>query len=396
MFIRKLLLKVSVLLLALILAAGSFDCFSSPGDPEKRFCSTEIKPALFNDDHNSEGFLVQKRDGNLMLVFRLDPGPEGNHVGTDGFIAQMTYYPDEDRWGDVEPVYNSHEYDDRNIHGGVTEDGRIVIFFRHMDIVDGSNVTEGRYFLYSDDDGETWSGPHMPESWSTPENPDPRFGIWGTGQMFFNGDINRYMMLGYGAHLIYMTESEDGKSWDRLNLVKEDDELVLTEIAGAWTGAGRIIALIRDNRAEPEHQLLQIESLDNGATWSDPQRTHIPHNHWGAAPQLIYDESRDLLIAITSDRYTRDHSENSLFIYTARPDDVYGHPGNWTFESELLRPWASEEFNEDRPLNQSFYGYPTIAPVSEHEYLVVVTERAVIDGTEQADLYYFRMVFEKE
>ncbi len=353
---------------------------------------SDVNPLLFNDDHNSEGFLVPKRDGNLLLIFRLDPGMGGSHVGTGGYIAQVTYYPVEDRWGEVQEVYNSHRYDDRNIHGGITNDGRIVLFFRHMDIVDGRNVTAERLFMYSDDDGESWSGPHTSESWSDSELPDPRFGVWGTGPMFYNGDTNRYSMPGYGNHILYMTHSDDGSNWDEISFVKEDEERVLTEIAAAWTGNKHQIALIRDNRTEPDHQLLQIESRDNGETWSEPQRTNMPENHWGAAPQLIYDSNRDLLIAMTSDRNTRDHTENSLFIYTARPDEVYQNPGNWSFAYEITRPWADEMYRDIRPLNLSFYGYPTIAPINENEYLVVFTERATMEGTEQADLYYFRLV----
>ncbi len=109
---------------------------------------------------------------------------------------------------------------------------------------------------------------------------------------------------------------------------------------------------------------------------------------------MIYDEQRDLLIAVTSDRYSRDNSENSLFIYSARPHEVFYFPGNWTLEYELPRPWSSETFRMDRPLNQNFYGYPTIAPINDKEYLVVFTERARVEGTEQADLYYLRLIFE--
>lgn len=382
-------LLILFITLALIAACNTETADDASG---RTFRVSDIKPALYSDDHNSEGFLVQKSDGKLMLIFRRDPGSEGHHIGTNGYIAKITYDPDSDTWGEVETIYNSHRYDDRNIHGGITRDGRIVIFFRHMDIIDGNHITEGRYFLYSDDDGETWNGPLTSESWSAPELPDPQFGVWGTSQMFYNEDISRYAILGYGNQSIYITYSEDGSVWDELSFVKEDDEKDLTEIAGAWTGDNKMIALIRDNRVEANHQLLQIESHDNGKSWSEPEYSNIPPDHWAAAPQLIYDEKRDLLIALTSDRYTRDHSVNSIFIFSARPEEVYGQAGNWKFEHELQRPWARG--TDSRPLNQSFYGYPTIAPINDHEYLVVFTERATIDGSEQADLYYFRIIFE--
>ncbi len=392
---RKSVIPLSIILPVVLTAFVIPACSETPEEPGRIFYPTDYQTVLYNDDHNSEGFLVPLENGNILLLFRIDPGLEGNHVGTNGYIAQITYDPDKDEWGDPVTVYNSHRFDDRNIHGGITREGRIVIFFRHLGQNGQGRFTEGRYFLYSDDDGQTWSGPHESESWSDPDLPDPRFGVWGTGQMFYNGDIDRYCMLGYGRHITFITCCRDGSSWDEIYLVSEDPEVALTEISGAWAGNNRVIALIRDDARRAGHPLLQVESHDNGITWTDPVPTNIPvEPHWGAAPQLIYDQARDLLIALTSDRYSRDDSENSLFIYSARPDEVLGKPGNWTFEYELSRPWASKTYDGDRPLNQNLYGYPTIAPLNDKEYLVVFTERARVEGTEQADLYYFRLIFD--
>lgn len=345
---------------------------------------SSFRPVLFSDDHVSEGFLAPLDDGRIMLIFRLDPGLEGSHVGTGGYIAKIIYDPVVDKWGEVETVYNSNRYDDRNIHGGVTREGRIVLFFRRY-IPDGQ-VTEGRYFIYSDDNGETWSDLQVSGVLG---------GIPGTGQMFYNPDTDKYCIMEYLRGRNNILFSDDGSAWEESVLVAEDPDVALTEIAGAWCGDSRIITLIRDDERKQGFPLLQTESQDNGKTWSRPLSTNIPpDDHWGCAPQLIYDNTRDLLIAITSDRYSRPDEENSLFIYTAKPDDVFGNPGNWTLQYELLRPWAREDFQEERPVNQNFYGYPTIAPVSDDEYLIVFTERNQMHGTEQADLYYFRLRFD--
>ncbi len=346
--------------------------------------TTEIKPVLFSDDHTSEGFLAPLADGRIMLIFRLDPGIQGDHTGTNGHIVRMTYDPEADRWGQVETVYNSDQYDDRNVHGGVTRDGRIVVFFRHL-AKDGK--TEGRYFIYSDDSGKTWTEPQVSEAWTDPQQSGIP-GVWSTGQMFYNPDIERYMMLGCRR---YITSSPDGVSWDNRRLVTDNRKYALTEIAGAWCGNDRMLALIRDDRREQGHPLLQIESHDNGKTWTEPEPTNIPPDqHWGAAPQLIYDHDRDLLIALNSTRYSLPNDQQGLQIYTADPDDVVGKSQNWTQRYDLRRPWAVEEFEPKRRLNMNFYGYPTIAQIGDGEYLVVFTERARIDGHEQADLLYFR------
>jgi hypothetical protein len=324
-------------------------------------------------------------NGSILLIFRLDPGLKGSHVGRNGYIARISYDPGKDQWGTVETVYNSHQYDDRNIHGGVTKDGRIVTFFRRYDLRD----TEGRYFIYSDDNGETWSDPQISKAWSDPQNSEIP-GVWSTGQMFYNPDIDKYVMLGCRNQITF---SKDGSSWEEYNQITGNKEYKLSEIAGAWCGENRIIALIRDDKRKFGHPLVQVESQDNGRSWSEPVPSNIPpHRHWGAAPQLIFNRQHDLLIALNSDRYSRANEQNSLFIYTARPDEVFGNPAGWRLQHELQRPWSKLNFNGDRPLNKNFYGYPTIAPISEQEYLVVFTERASMHNSEQADLYYFKII----
>src|SRR5665648_240696 len=131
----------NLIILTLILSFSIVYCTRShtdkPGEKEYTVYISPFKPLLFSDDHTSEGFLAPLDNGRILLIFRLDPGIEGDHVGTNGYIAKIFYDPEKDQWGKVETVYNSHQYDDRNIHGGVTKDGRIIAFFRKYD---GSNT----------------------------------------------------------------------------------------------------------------------------------------------------------------------------------------------------------------------------------------------------------------
>ena len=377
------------ILIILALLFLSFTCttnsWGQAGKDEYTFYTSPFKQFLAGNDHVSEGFLAPLNDGKILLLFRLDPGIEGDHVGTNAYIAKITYDPEKDGWSKVETVYNSHQYDDRNIHGGITKEGRIVAFFRRFD----GNQTEGRYFIYSDDNGITWTEPQQSKAWTDPELSNLE-GIWSTGQMFYNPDINQYAMVGCRR---FITFSQDGSSWESYNQITDNEYFKLTEVAGAWCGDNRIVALIRDDKRSHGHPLVQVESYDNGKTWTEPVATNIPPNlHWGAAPQLIYDQNRDMLIALTSDRYSRPDEQNSLFIYSASPNDILGSPEGWKLQHELRRPWAG--LKQEGPLNQNFYGYPTIAQISEQEYLVVFTERAVLEGTEHANLYYFRFIIQ--
>jgi len=395
----KNLSNLIVVIFSLLILGCTHNQTDKEREEEYNLCVSPFKPLLFSEDHTSEGFLAPLDDGRILLLFRLDPGIEGDHVGTDGYIAKIPYDPEEDEWGEVDTVYNSHQYDDRNIHGGVTRNGRIVTFFRRYD----GSETEGRYFIYSDDNGKTWSNLQVNKAMSDPEVRDLKRGNMSTGLMFYNPNIGKYIKLGWVCKrpeeeitYRYTLLSPDGSSWDEYNIVPEDAAYMLNEIAGAWCGNNRIIALHRDDKREQGHPLVQVTSYDNGETWSEPAQTNMPPNkHWGGGPQLIYSQKFDLLIALTSDRYSRPLEENSLYIYSARPDEVIGNPEGWRLQHELRRPWAKLDFDGNRPLNQNLYGYPTIAPINEEEYLVVFTERARMQGTEQADLYYFRLLISR-
>jgi Neuraminidase (sialidase) len=82
-------------------------------------------------DHNSESFLVTL-DSTVYHFFRQDPGQTGNHTGNGGRIMMRTSNDNGDTWTNPVVIYDS-QYDDRNVHGGITEDGRIIVTFRKYD-----------------------------------------------------------------------------------------------------------------------------------------------------------------------------------------------------------------------------------------------------------------------
>ncbi len=344
---------------------------------------TLYQPVDCSDDHTANGLLVQGNDGQIVLIHRVDPGPDGDHVGNGGYLVKRVWDPTTARWTERETIFDSGRYDDRNPNGGRTNDGRIVLFFRQLDADTGES--QGSYYMYSDDGGDKWSEPATSAGLT---------GIAGTGKLFYNPTIDTYGIMHYGnaPGTVSVLYSDDGRSWGRHEVVAENSQYELAEPAGAWAGEDRIVALVRDDRREAGHPLVQVVSEDNGNTWSPPTPTNIPPNqHWGCAPQLRYDESRDMLLALNTDRYSRRDERNSLFIYTAQPDEIVADPNSWTLHDEIPRPLALANYIGERPLNGPMYGYPTMAPIDDGEYMVIVTDRAMEDGTESADLYALRV-----
>ncbi len=115
-------------------------------------------------------------------------------------------YDNGDTWTNLEDVYNS-PFDDRNIHGDITEDGRIIITFRKFDAFTYTDI--GYFMLYSDDFGVTWNGPFEINTQAASS---------GTHQIFGNNIMGYYNVI-YTHNYCEMRHSWDGVNWDSIVFV---------------------------------------------------------------------------------------------------------------------------------------------------------------------------------
>ena len=103
----------------------SFSCttnsWGQAGKDEYTFYTSPSKQFLAGNDHVSEGFLAPLNDGKILLLFRLDPGIEGDHVGTNAYIAIITYDPEKDSWSKVETVGLLRKAESSPSFGGLME-----------------------------------------------------------------------------------------------------------------------------------------------------------------------------------------------------------------------------------------------------------------------------------
>lgn len=335
----------------------------------------DIKPSMITEDHTAEGFMVTLPDGSIRHFFRLDPGFAGHHVGQDARIVQRTSYDQGVNWTQPVKIYED-EWDNRNVHGGLTREGRIVLFFRNFRPANKKTIATN--FMYSDDYGITWS-PVQQLSNELADNP-------GTHKMIHIPGIG-YMQSFYQPFVVQLRFSNDGSNWDSTGQVwdyRKDQSKKITEACFAYAGNGRLVGLFRD---ENRLNFFQVSSADYGKTWTEPIRTNIGGGKFFTpSPQIFYDDYTNKLVVLTNDRRGLNGDVNTMidaqfYIYLNDPDSAIGNPMSYQRVYEVERP--------NRNVHH-FYGYPTQTKLSKGRYLVVFTEAYLKENRrEQADFYQF-------
>lgn len=369
--------KLSICLLLLIVIMGCSKDDNSIYPEEELFSTMKIgsvTPSLLSDDHTAEGFLVSIPSGRVWHFFRLDPGQVGDHVGIGGAIYKR--YSDDYglTWSTPELIIDDPDYDDRNVAGGMTDDGKIIIFYRRYNVSLRKSVDVN--YLVSSDFGETFSSRRV---------------ILGFAKRPMN-----FVSAGGGKYIVPLFE--DGYKAEIRSFTMNGDEVVFSD--NAWefedNGAGftepavcvdgnKLLVVFRSDFKEGVYQSY---SLDGGITFSNPQKTNMIDEFKVSLPLLIYDRRfADNLFCIIGDRGP-DKLNAKLWIYNNNVNDAISDAFSFLNFTSIIRPAPTE--------TRVFYGYPTATLMKNGSYLVVFTESETEDnGTEDADFYQFTLMPEK-
>lgn len=150
-------------------------------------------------------------------------------------------------------------YDTRNIGGGVTNDGRIVIFYSLYDY--GGAGRLDTKVTYSDDEAATWSEPVSVVA---------ALDVVGAGTYVPFGPMvstsNGYMQVFYYHYSAYVLFSADGSSWSGAVEVYTDvNQNKFGEPFAVRIDADRIVLMVRCN--DPDNAFSHISTSDGGSTW---------------------------------------------------------------------------------------------------------------------------------
>jgi hypothetical protein len=352
--------------------------FSILSSSQQNYDISPVVPSLISQDNVCAGFMVTLKSGRIIHFFRLDPGINGNHRGNGGRLVKRYTDDDGKTWTKPITVFDD-KYDDRNVTGCILKTGRIVLFFRRL----SSDLTNHKHidynFIYSDDNGETWSlKQEIKSEGKSGESANLTF-VPGWGYMREIFDID-YIETRY---------SLDGTDWSNMGYVwdyRKDKKFNINESCFTYTKDGKIIGLMRDNIDHTEgRNYFQVSSADYGKTWTELQRTNIANGYYCANPLIFYDDASENIIAIATDR--REHNpvgyfKGQIWVYVNKVEEVFNKPDNWNLVSVIPRP---------NPNYYIMYGYPCFAKKKDGGFLIVFTEAFIEGGHEHADFYQFEI-----
>jgi len=368
-------MKYPLIILFILISSFSWAQYLNPNDYP---LVTEPIISYKTVDHNSESFLVTL-DSTVYHFFRQDPGQNGNHIGNGGRIMMRTSTDNGDTWTTPVVIYDS-PYDDRNVHGGITENGRIIVTFRKYDAFAGVHIEY--CFMYSDDKAQTWQGPFTIATEGTSS---------GTNQIFGNNHIGYYNTI-YSAKYCELRHSWDGSNWDSIVYVWDyrlSNQYKISEVSLTYLGNGVIIGLFRNDSGVYGESYFQVESYDYGLTWTEPSLTNIADGFFCPSPWIFYEPYFNHVWIIATDRRGNfpplfSHNQDAIWLYKMYPDEIIGNPHEYIPFLVFERP---------NPSFYRFYGYPASTKTPDGNYLVLFTESQYRSKAEWAYLYQFKILY---
>ena len=334
-----------------------FDNFGGFADTSKYTVSAQ------SGRFESYGFVFKLLNGTLMHIYT--NGTQHDYE-TIRKIVHRTSTDSGVTWSSESIIYDNNSYDHRNLAGGITSNGSIVVFMSRYD-----STNHKISFIRSVDNGSTWTDPVDIEGGAN-DCMSPH------GQMVNvpgKGLMQSYYVCTSPYRVKIVWSYDDGVTWGDEQEVYNSSSVMLTECSFQYVGDGNIIGLSRRDSAPTN--IHQFNSTDSGTTWQN-ESTGVTEHDGPVWIQNFTHESVDKLILIYMNAGSLE-----LKYRIANVSDVFSDATHWQSSDEKLIDslgmYQSTYYDDSYPVVKVVYQNT----VDKHLYIkfVDMTEDQSIDTT---------------
>jgi hypothetical protein len=323
--------------------------------------ATEIVPAaISNGLHNSWGITVQFKNGDLGVIYTQDDSSAVNCAGC--YIKMRRSKNGGATWGNEKIVYYDGQYDCQAVAGGVTQSGRLVVFFTRVAGAPGgtSTLCLDQGYVYSDDDGAHWTTYTIVPAIMQGGAPATAFSFYGRLLAIDGGKL----MIGYWADLgntmqvAVLFSCDDGETWGDQVIAANSPSVYYDETSFCYLGSGLIIGLSR-NQSGGYAGYRQLISQNNGASFTD--QGAVTFDTWtdpDSSPAWL-EPFQDLDGRLTVAAYFMNRSAEKLKVVLGQ--NLWNGPSGWINSTlTVLATVASG--------TGAWSGYPSVVHPNEGPY----------------------------
>jgi hypothetical protein len=335
-----------------------------------RFDGYETFLDEFSDE---EGQFVRINSTKILYIYR--HGTEYGEVSTTGAVYQKVSNDNGETWGNGVLIYNSTDYDDRNIVTGITPNGNIVVAFRRYDPL--TLLAHDSGWVYSTNEGSTWSSYNVLVTTTGANDNHTPF-----GQLITRGTtigFMTYVSVTGGTHIGVLWESiDDGLSFPTNTALYDFTSSPSPSLGEPYLidlPNGKSLIYLRSRQSNALGvSVYQLES-DDGYVFSGKIETNINEGalNRNNSTGFAYLDG-DNIIVMFCRRYrspeTYKNTIGSLQIYIQPYADVDNNALAYVKKHEILRPV---------PNNVSFAGYPWGIRLDNTTWLFSVMDRQDVE-----------------
>ena len=208
-------------------------------------------------------------NGEIMMVYRRG----ASHVDNDGYLECIKSSDEGVTWGSPVTVANDATYDTRNTAGGVVSaTGRVIVFFRLYSAI---GTQFGLQYVYSDDNGATWSAPVEFRSIVLPYENGSNSIPWGP-MVEVGGTLHQMIYCLDGACKISSTDN--GVTWGNPTPVYSGTRTLSTQyfVEPTWMqlDGSKFVMYVRNQQ---DFDTLAVCVTEDFETWTAPEHGVIPY-----------------------------------------------------------------------------------------------------------------------